>query len=209
MKKILQFHKKKKEISNNSIRLPHLRLLNYKLHKDINRANYKKDLNKGIINYNYLLSFSDKSIFKQNNAYDTPKRDKNYEIEKDNSFPILTEIDNNSYKFEKYANTLDIVVNSAKKEINKEQDINDKRKKLENIFGVENVPKLYFYDEILKRKSGSIKNQRQHRIKKMIQKQKNLGGNKKDTLNLKIDNNINLLDRVFKAIDIYNENKQK
>ena len=130
-------------------------------------------------------------------------------MEKDSSLPILTEIDNNSYKFEKYANTLDIVVNSAKKELDKEQDINNKRTKLEKIFGVENTPKLYIYDEILKRKSASIKNQRKHRKIKIIEKQKNLGGNKKDTLNLKIDNNIKLLDDVFQAIDIYNENKQK
>ena len=199
----------RKELSNNSIRLPHLRLLNYKLHKDTNRNNQKKDLSKSIINYNYLLSFSDKSIFKQNNPFNTPKKNNNNEMEKDSSLPILTEIDNYSYKFEKYANTLDIVVNSAKKELDKEQDINNKRTKLEKIFGVENTPKLYIYDEILKRKSASIKNQRKHRKIKIIEKQKNLGGNKKDTLNLKIDNNIKLLDDVFQAIDIYNENKQK
>ena len=199
----------RKDISNNMIRLPNLRLLNYKIHKDANKTNQKKDLTKSIINYNYLLSFSDKSIFKQDNVFNTIKKDKNNEIEKENYFPILTEIDNNSYKFEKYGNTLDIVVNSAKKEINIENDINYKRRKLEKIFGVENTPKLYIYDEILKRKSASLKNQRQHRKKKIIEKQKYLEGNKKDTLNLKIDNNIKLLDKVYQTIDIYNENKQK
>ena len=42
---------------------------------------------------------------------------------------------------------------------------------------------------------------------KLLERQKFLGGNNKYTLNLKLDNNLELLDKVFKNIDIYNENK--
>ena len=116
------------------------------------------------------------------------------------------EIDDISNQIEKYGNTLDIVVNSAKKELNKENDINYERQKLEKIFG-DNTPKAQLYDEILKRKSETIKNERRHKAIKIIEKQQYLGGNKKETLNLKIDNNVKLLDKVFKAIDMYNEKK--
>ena len=194
----------RKEISNNKLNLPRLRLLNFKSQKDLNKSNLNKDPNKNTINLNYLLSFSDKSLYKSN----TPKKEKeNNELKYDSSMPLITDINNSSYKFNNYGNTLDIVINSAKKELDKEKDINNKRRKLEKIFGGENAPNIKFYDEILKRKSALIKNRRKKRNQKIIERQQYLGGNKRDILNLKIDNNINLLDRVYKTIDIYNESK--
>ena len=197
----------KKDISSNIIHLPKLKLLNYKSQNNINKNNENKDINKNVINYNYLLSFSDKSLYKQKNVCGTPKKEDKEDKKNNESFiPHLTEIDDISNQIEKYGNTLDIVVNSAKKELNKENDINYKRQKLEKIFG-DNTPKAQLYDEILKRKSETIKNERRHKAIKIIGKQQYLGGNKKETLNLKIDNNVKLLDKVFKAIDMYNEKK--
>lgn len=194
----------RKEMSNHKIYLPRLKLLNYKSQNDLNKNNLHKDTSKNVINYNYLLSFSDKSIYK----FSTPKKEKeNDEIGNNSSMPLITDINNISYKIKNYGNTLDIVVNSAKKELDKEKVISYKRRKLEKIFGGENAPNLKFYDEILKRKSAVIKNRRKKKNQKIIESQKYLGGNKKDTLNLKIDNNIQLLDHVYEIIDKYNESK--
>ena len=191
-------------MSNHKIYLPRLKLLNYKSQTDLNKKDLQKDTSKNVINYNYLLSFSDKSIYK----FNTPKKEKeNDEIENNSSMPLITDINNISYKIKNYGDTLDIVVNSAKKELDKEKDISYKRRKLEKIFGGENAPNLKFYDEILKRKSAVIKNRRKKKNQKIIESQQYLGGNKKDTLNLKIDNNIQLLDHVYEIIDKYNESK--
>ena len=192
-----------KDISNNILRLPKLKLLNYKSQKNINKNNDNKDLNKYNIDYNYLLSFSDKSLYKHKNIYDsTEKEDEKNKI---NSSPLITEIYNNKpNRIEKYGNTLDIVLNSAKKELNKENDIDYKRGKLEKIFGIDDTPNDQLYDEILKKKSETIKNERRHKALKILEKQKYLAGNKKQILNLKIDNNVKLLDKVFKSIDKYN-----
>ena len=185
----------RKEISNNKINLPKLKLLNYKIHKDINKNILNKSSNKNI-NINYLMSFSNKDI----HNFNTPKKEKD-DFENNNSMRVLTDINDLSYKFNNYGNTLDIVVNSAKKELNKEEDIDIKRKKLEKIFGGENTPDLKFYEEILKKKSATIKNNRRRRNLKIIERQQYLGGNKKETLNLKIDKNIELLDKVYGTID--------
>ena len=191
----------RKEISNNAIRLPRLKLLNYKIQKNI-KNNDIKDLNKNKINYNYLLSFSDKSLYKQNIKKDFPIEENVKEIKNEISAPILTDINSLSYNFKNYGDTLNIVVNSAKKELSKENVINSKMKNLEKIIGLENTPNLKYYDDILQRKSASIKNQRRHKAMKLLERQKFLGGNNKYTFNLKLDNNLQLLDKVFKNIDI-------
>ena len=196
----------KKDISSNIIRLPRLKLLNYKSHKDINKINELKDTNKNNIDYNYLLSFSDKNSDKSEKKYNTPKK---IGIKNNSSFPILTELNHHdhSYQFENYGNTIDIVMNSAKKELDKEKELDIKRRKLENVMGIENTPKVNYYDDILKRKSETIKNERNRRALRIIEKQKYLKGSKKEELNLKIANNVKLLDKVFRNIDIYNKNK--
>lgn len=197
----------KKEINNNNIHLPRLKLLNYKSHKDINKSSNFKNVNQNI-NYNYLLSFSDKNIYKAKRKFSTPKKENKEEMKIDNSLPILTEIDNsNSYNFKNYKNTLDTVVNSAKKEINKKNEMDYKRKKLEKFLNNRNTPELDIYDNILKNKSQTIKNERRRKALKIIEKQKYLAGNIKERLNLKIDNNVKLLDKLYNNLDIYNKNK--
>ena len=193
-------------MSGIAMRLPRLKLLNYKSQKNINKANENKDLNKHNIDYNYLLSFSDKSLYKnnQNYNYNTPEK----ESKNNCSFPLITEVDCHSTRIENYGNTSDMVVNSVKKEINKENDLDYKRKRLETIMGTEKTPKIHVYDEILKKKSETIKNERNRRARRLIEKQKYLKGTKKESLNLQIDNNIKLLDKVFKNIDKYNLNKR-
>ena len=197
----------RKEISNNNIRLPKLKLLNYNSKKDINRINNLKNINQNI-NFNYLLSFSDKNIYKTKRKFSTQKKEKKDETKSENSLHILTEINNSkSYNFKNYRNTTETVVNSAKRELDKENDMDYKRKKIEKIFGNKNTPELELYDKILKKKSQTIKNERHRKAIKIIERQKFLVGNIKERLNFKIDNNVKLLDKLYNNIDIYNKNK--
>ena len=88
----------------------------------------------------------------------TPKKeDKEDKKNNESCISHLMEIDDISNQIEKYGNTLDIVVNSAKKELNKENDIDYKRVKLEKIFGIDDTPNDQLYDEILKKKSETLK----------------------------------------------------
>ena len=192
-------HISRKEISNNNIHLPKLKLLNYKSQKDINKNNIFKFTSKNV-NYNYLLAFSDKNAYKKKRKFPNSTKENKDETNNLSYLPVLTEVNNN--KSYNYGNTLDIVVKSAKKEINKENDLDYKRKKIERVFSSKNTPQLDFYEQILKKKSDSIKNERRQKAIKIIERQKYLGGNRKEKLNLKIDNNIKLLDKVCDNLNI-------
>ena len=192
----------KKDITNNIIRLPRLKLLDYKSHKKINKNNDLKDPKKINVDYKYLLSFSNKSLYKNENASSTSKRLGN---KSNRSSSQHTERnDTETYQIDNYGNTLNIVVNSAKKELDKENDLDYKRKQIENIFGIEDTPKVNFYDIIIKRKAETIKNERNIRARRIIEKQKILNGSNKDELNKKIEKNVKLLDKVFNNINNYN-----
>ena len=78
---------------------------------------------------------------------------------------------NYNYKFQKYGNTSDMVINSAKKELNLEYDMNDKLNELDKLLGSEQTPKIHLYDEILNKKSLTIKNERRERARKIIESQ--------------------------------------
>lgn len=198
------FSNSRKQRSNIKIKLPKLKLLNYRYDKNLNK-NDDKGNNKNEVNYKYLISFSEKNIYNRRNIYNTPE--KNNDFKKESKFPLITEINNYNYKFQKYGNTSDMVINSAKKELNLEYDMNDKLNELDKLLGSEQTPKIHLYDEILNKKSLTIKNERRERARKIIESQKHLGGSIKDRLNMRIDNNVSLLNRVMKNINKYNEKK--
>ena len=196
-----------KEREKIKIKLPKLKLLNYKSVKNIHKKNEDKEENYNTIDYKYLLSFSDKNKYKRKNIYMTPI--KNNPEKYDISFPLITEVNNNQiYNSKNYGNTLDVVVNSAKKEINKENDMNNKIYELENKLGLDDTPKVHLYDEILKKKSETIKAERREKARKIIEKQKYLGGSIKEKINRKIDEKVKLLDRVMRNFNNYNEKEQ-
>ena len=196
-----------KEREKIKIKLPKLKLLNYKSVKNIYKKNEDKEENYNTIDYKYLLSFSDKNKYKRKNIYMTPI--KNNPEKYDISFPLITEVNNNQiYNSKNYGNTLDVVVNSAKKEINKENDMNNKIYELENKLGLDDTPKVHLYDEILKKKSETIKAERREKARKIIEKQKYLGGSIKEKINRKIDEKVKLLDRVMRNFNNYNEKEQ-
>jgi hypothetical protein len=194
----------RKQRSNMKIKLPKLKLLNFKYDKDLNKNSNDK-ANKNEVNYKYLISFSEKNILNRKNIYNTPER--NNDFKNDSKFPLITEINNYNYKFKNYGNTSDMVINSAKKELNLESDMNEKLNELDKLLGYEQTPQTHLYDEILNKKSLTIKNERRERAKKIIENQKQLGGSIKDRLNMKIDNKVSLLDRVMNNINKYNEKK--
>lgn len=199
-----KYSNSRKERSNMKIKLPKLKLLNYRYEKNLNK-NDDKGNNKNEVNYKYLISFSEKNIINRKNKYNTPEKNNDFKYE--NKFPLITEINNYNYKFTNYGNTSDMVINSAKKEMNIESDMNEKLNELDKLLGNGQTPKIHIYDEILNKKSLTIKNERRERAKKIIENQKHLGCSIKDRLNMRIDNNVSLLDRVMRNINKYNEKK--
>ena len=199
-----KYSNSRKQRSKMKIKLPKLKLLNYKYDKNLNKNNDDK-ANKNEVNYKYLISFSEKNINNRKHLYNTPE--KNNDFKNDNKFPLITEINNYNYKFTNYGNTSDMVINSAKKELNLESDMNEKLNELDKLLGNEQTPKIHLYDEILNKKSLTIKNERRERARKIIESQKHLGGSIRDKLNMRIDNNVSLLDIVISNINKYNEKK--
>jgi hypothetical protein len=197
-----KYSNSRKQRSNMKINLPKLKLLNYKYDKNLIKNDDKT--NKNEVNYKYLISFSEKNILNRKNIYNTPV--KNNDFKNEIKFPLITEINNYNYKFQNYGNTSDMVINSAKKEMNLEADMSEKLDELDKLLGYQ-TPKTHLYDEILNKKSLTIKNERRERAKKIIENQKQLGGSIKDRLNMKIDNKVSLLDRVMNNINKYNEKK--
>ena len=197
-----KYSNSRKQRSNMKINLPKLKLLNYKYDKNLIKNDDKT--NKNEVNYKYLISFSEKNILNRKNIYNTPV--KNNDFKNEIKFPLITEINNYNYKFQNYGNTSDMVINSAKKEMNLEADMSEKLDELDKLLGYQ-TPKTHLYDEILNKKSLTIKNERRERARKINENQKHLGGSIKDRLNIKIDNNVSLLDRVMKNINKYNEKK--
>ena len=194
-----------KEKEKIKIKLPRLKLLNYKSVRNIYKSE-EKESNKNTIDYKYLLSFLDKNKNKKKIICNTPKN--NIEDKEDTHFPYITEINNNQINNDtNYGSTLDIVVKSAKKELNKENDINDKINELEYKLGLEQTPKVHIYDEILRKKSETIKNERRQKALKILEKQKYSGTSKKDVINIKIDSKVKLLDIVIKNINKNNNKK--
>ena len=194
-----------KEKEKIKIKLPRLKLLNYKSVRNIYKSE-EKESNKNTIDYKYLLSFLDKNKNKKKIICNTPKN--NIEDKEDTHFPYITEINNNQINNDtNYGSTLDIVVKSAKKELNKENDMNDKINELEYKLGLEQTPKVHIYDEILRKKSETIKNERRQKALKILEKQKYSGTSKKDVINIQIDSRVKLLDRVIKNINKNNDKK--
>ena len=103
-----------------------------------------------------------------------------------------------------YNNTLNVVYNSANNEFLLQNKFDDKRRKLESILGTNEIPHLNTYDEIAFKKSEKIKNNRHNKAKKINESQKFVVLSRKAKINLIIDNDMELLDKLENKI--YKEN---
>ena len=114
------------------------------------------------------------------------------------NFPFITEtkIPNDNKKCEdNYQNTLNVVYNSANKEFVLRNNFDKKRKKLEILLGINNIPSLNTYDDILFKKFETIKNKRHEKARKINESQRLAILSKKERVNMIIDTDMELLDK--------------
>ena len=185
-----------------TFKLPKIKLINYKQYQPPKRKVITEEDKKP--NIKKLLPYS-----KLGRNNDTLKKNEDSFNEKKNehkNFPFITEpnLNNIIRKNNNYNNTLNVVYNSANNEFLLQNKFDDKRRKLESILGTNEIPHLNTYDEIAFKKSEKIKNNRHNKAKKINESQKFVVLSRKAKINLIIDNDMELLDKLENKI--YKEN---
>ena len=172
--------------------LPKIKLINYRQKnppkkKEITEEEKKPNLRK-LLPYSRLGKLCHIEPEKDDNSKEQPSR----------NFPFITETkmpyDNNKGE-ENYQNTLNVVYNSANKEFALRNNFEKKRKKLELMLGLNEIPQLNTYDDILFKKFETIKNKRRAKARKINESQRLAILSRKEKVNMIIDNDMELLDK--------------
>ena len=172
--------------------LPKIKLINYRQKnppkkKEITEEEKKPNLRK-LLPYSRLGKLCHIEPEKDDNSKEQPSR----------NFPFITETkmpyDNNKGE-ENYQNTLNVVYNSANKEFVLRNNFEKKRKKLELMLGLNEIPQLNTYDDILFKKFETIKNKRRAKARKINESQRLAILSRKEKVNMIIDNDMELLDK--------------
>ena len=172
--------------------LPKIKLINYRQKnppkkKEITEEEKKPNLRK-LLPYSRLGKLCHIEPEKDDNSKEQPSR----------NFPFITETkmpyDNNKGE-ENYQNTLNVVYNSANKDFVLRNNFEKKRKKLELMLGLNEIPQLNTYDDILFKKFETIKNKRRAKARKINESQRLAILSRKEKVNMIIDNDMELLDK--------------
>jgi len=186
--------------------LPNIKLVNYRKYKFPKQNLHLEEEKKP--NIKKLLPYS--NIYKLNKKY-MKKKEKSNEEKEHKNYPFITEPDYNYVKDPDYHNTLNVVFNSANKEFNLQNNFDLKRRRLENILGINEIPQLNTYDDIAFKKSQTIKNERHKKAEKLSESQQFAALSRKMQINRVIDQDMNLLDELENKIyqNIMTKNKEK
>ena len=175
-----------------SYKLPKIKLINYRQKsppkKNVITEEQKKPNIRKLLPYSRLGKLCHIEPEKEENSF-SELPNKNY--------PFITEakITNDNNKCEdNYQNTLDVVYNSANKEFVLRNNFDKKRKRLEMILGMDTIPQLNTYDDILFKKFETIKNKRHERARKINKSQRASILSKKERINMIIDTDMELLE---------------
>ena len=187
--------------------LPNIKLLNYKKYKMPRRILSTEDDKKP--NIKKLLPYS--KLFKNNN--NVKKNEESPNNEKDSkNFPFITETNIKVFKNYDYHNTLNVVYNSANNEFQLQNTFDNKRRKLDNMLGINKIPQISTYDDIAYKKSQSIKNKRHKKAKKLSESQRYEILSRKEKFNMVIDRDLSLLDdlenKIYKNINMNHKDMQ-
>jgi len=188
--------------------LPKIKLMYYKKFQTPNRSITIEDDKKPDIRK--LLPYSKLG----KNIKINKKTDENSSMNESSTknFPFITEANINIYRNHDYNNTLNVVFNSANNEFQLQNNFDSKRRKLDAILGINDIPQLEEYDDIASKKSERIKEERHLKAKKLSGSQNFETLSKKEQVNFVIDNNMDLLnkleDRIYKNL-LLNKSKNK
>ena len=194
-----------------NINLPNIKLINTSfLYKPIIKRNLsKKDLFQKP-DINKLLPYS--NIGKNRIKFKKRKELSLNDIA-NNKFPFITETNICLNRINNYKNTMNIVYNSANKELEIKNNFDRKREKLNEIFGINDIPQLNIYDDILFKKSENLKTERELRVNRLYEPHKNETLSYRERAKALIDEKLKFLNtadkNLFKKINIYKKNKSK
>ena len=167
--------------------LPNIKLINYRYNKKINiiKVEDKKtpDIKK-LLPYSKMSQtpFKKKKII--NKSF-------NINIE-NNKQPFLTEANTHANRKTDYHNTVNLVYNSANEEFRLQNNLDKRRRKLDDILGINEIPKLDSYDEIITKKFEEIKNERHEKAKKISESQRFESLSNKEKARIMINNSVKL-----------------
>ena len=130
------------------------------------------------------------------------KREINERINNENKkIPFITELGIKVPKEKEYEydNTQDIVYTSANNELKLQKNLDDKRKRFEDLFGLNNIPNITTYNNIITQRAGNFKNERIKKIK--ITKNNN---NNNDFISVREKFN-DIINKEMKKLDAFEE----
>ena len=103
---------------------------------------------------------------RNNNIISKKTEESSFNEKNINNHPFITEPNLNIIRpNNNYHNTLNVVYNSANNELLLNNKFDNKRRKLESLLGINEIPQVEKYDEIAFKKSERIKNHRQNKAK--------------------------------------------
>jgi len=192
-----------------NVNLPNIKLLNYQYHprniKDDEDRRYKPDKRK--IDISKLLPYSN---MKKNSIVIKPREENSLNNSENKKFPFITEPNLNVNKSNDYHNTMNIVFNSANEEFILNNNLERRRKRLDEILGINDIPQLNTYDDIIMKSFDEVKNERIQKANILNKSQRLEGLSVKDKANALVDEHLEILDNLekntYKRIDI---NKRK
>ena len=191
-----------------NVNLPNIKLLNYKYHhkniRDEEDRRYKPDIRK--IDISKLLPYSNMN---KKSLIIKPREENSLNSSENKKFPFITE-PNLINKSNDYHNTLNIVFKSANDEFILKKNLDRRRKRLDEILGIKDIPQLNTYDDIIIKNFDAVKNERIEKANKLNKSQRYESLSMKEKANALVDEHLEILDnlekKTYKKIDI---NKRK
>ena len=191
-----------------NVNLPNIKLLNYKYHhkniRDEEDRRYKPDIRK--IDISKLLPYSNMN---KKSLIIKPREENSLNNSENKKFPFITE-PNLINKSNDYHNTLNIVFKSANDEFILKKNLDRKRKRLDEILGIKDIPQLNTYDDIIMKNFDAVKNERIEKANKLNKSQRYESLSMKEKANALVDEHLEILDnlenKTYKKLDI---NKRK
>jgi hypothetical protein len=165
--------------------LPNIKLINYRYNKKINIIKIEDTKTPDIKKLLPYSKMSQKPFKKRKIINDS------FNIE-NNKQPFLTEANIHTNKSNDYHNTVNLVFNSASEEFRLQNNLDKRRRKLDDILGINEIPKLDSYDEIITKKFEEIKNERREKAKKISDSQRFESLSNKEKARIMINNSVKL-----------------